>query len=125
MILNLYKPHQGIKPHVDLLDRFDDLIIGISLGSSVIMDFENQIDPFQSERVYLQNRSCYILSNQVRFHWFHGIKSNQSFDYIYDPLEESVRKIQRSRTRISITIRRLKEGAEVIGDDFNRSSSSS
>lgn len=39
-ILNLYKAGQGITPHVDLPDRYDDGIIGICLGSGCVMEFE-------------------------------------------------------------------------------------
>lgn len=122
IILNLYRPSEGIKPHIDLLDRFDDIIIGISLGASVVMDFENQTT-HQPERIFLEKGSGYILSGDARYKWTHGIKSDQLYDFVYDPIEGSSRKIQRSRTRISITIRRLKEGGEVLGEALNRSPS--
>ena len=39
VIVNFYRPGEGITPHVDLLDRFDDGIIGVSLGSGCVMRF--------------------------------------------------------------------------------------
>ncbi|KXN88990.1 hypothetical protein AN958_06452 [Leucoagaricus sp. SymC.cos] len=39
VILNLYTPGEGISPHVDLLKRFGDGIIGVSLGSGCVMRF--------------------------------------------------------------------------------------
>jgi hypothetical protein len=39
VILNLYTPGEGISPHVDLLNRFGDGIIGVSLGSGCVMQF--------------------------------------------------------------------------------------
>ncbi|KAF7775650.1 hypothetical protein Agabi119p4_4043 [Agaricus bisporus var. burnettii] len=38
-ILNLYTPGEGIASHVDLLKRFGDGIIGVSLGSGCVMRF--------------------------------------------------------------------------------------
>jgi hypothetical protein len=39
-ILNRYEPGEGITPHVDLLKRFGDGIIGVSLGAGCVMDFQ-------------------------------------------------------------------------------------
>lgn len=39
VILNLYTPGEGISAHVDLLRRFGDGIIGVSLGSGCVMRF--------------------------------------------------------------------------------------
>ena len=39
VILNLYTPGEGISPHVDLLKRFGDGIVGVSLGSGCVMRF--------------------------------------------------------------------------------------
>jgi hypothetical protein len=38
-IVNLYHPGEGITPHVDLLNRFGDGIVGVSLGSGTSMRF--------------------------------------------------------------------------------------
>ncbi|KAF8632819.1 hypothetical protein AX15_001679 [Amanita polypyramis BW_CC] len=39
-IINLYNPGEGISPHVDLLKRYGDGIIGVSFGSSCVMRFD-------------------------------------------------------------------------------------
>ncbi|EKM59912.1 uncharacterized protein PHACADRAFT_87635 [Phanerochaete carnosa HHB-10118-sp] len=39
VIVNLYRPGEGIAPHVDLLDRFGDGIVGVCLGSGCVMRF--------------------------------------------------------------------------------------
>ncbi|THH05201.1 hypothetical protein EW145_g4968 [Phellinidium pouzarii] len=39
VILNHYKPGEGISPHVDLLKRYGDGIIGVSLHSGCVMRF--------------------------------------------------------------------------------------
>ncbi|THV03373.1 hypothetical protein K435DRAFT_294743 [Dendrothele bispora CBS 962.96] len=38
-IINLYHPGEGITPHVDLLRRFGDGILGVSFGSGCVMEF--------------------------------------------------------------------------------------
>ncbi|KAF5371173.1 hypothetical protein D9758_004274 [Tetrapyrgos nigripes] len=38
-IINLYHPGEGITPHVDLLRRFGDGIVGVSFGSGCVMEF--------------------------------------------------------------------------------------
>ncbi|KAG0143033.1 hypothetical protein CROQUDRAFT_661780 [Cronartium quercuum f. sp. fusiforme G11] len=114
IIINLYRPLEGITRHVDLLDRFDDVIIGISLGSSAVMDFERDVDGIV-ERVYLEHGSGYILSRASRFSWKHGISANQSYDILVDSSNGTERMVQRCRSRVSITIRRLREGGELVG----------
>lgn len=115
VILNLYRPGEGISSHIDLLDRFDTIIIGLSLGSGVIMDFEHESQA-KLERVYLDRGSGYVLTRDARFDWKHGIASNQSYDVILDHHSPSGnRRVLRNRNRISITIRRLREGGEVLG----------
>ena len=39
-IINLYNPGEGISPHVDLLKRYGDGIIGVSFGSGCVMRFD-------------------------------------------------------------------------------------
>ena len=39
-IINLYNPGEGISPHVDLLGRYGDGIIGVSFGSGCVMRFD-------------------------------------------------------------------------------------
>ncbi|KAF7326869.1 Fe2og oxygenase family oxidoreductase [Mycena venus] len=52
-ILNLYRPGEGIIPHVDLLRRFGDGIVGASFQSSCVMEFArveeaaDAVDPLQ------------------------------------------------------------------------------
>ncbi|KJE97982.1 hypothetical protein CAOG_08040 [Capsaspora owczarzaki ATCC 30864] len=39
LILNVYSPGKGIRPHVDLL-QFDDLVVSLSLGAPTVMTFK-------------------------------------------------------------------------------------
>lgn len=118
VIINMYKPGEGIEQHVDLIDRFDEIILGISLGSSVTMQFESTIDQppeiDRIQRLYLEQCSGYIISRQARFVWTHGISANRSYDWVHDDSNDEIRKILRLRTRVSITIRRLKPNADLL-----------
>ncbi|KAH7868446.1 uncharacterized protein C8R40DRAFT_1134779 [Lentinula edodes] len=102
-ILNLYAPGEGISPHVDLLRRFGDGIIGVSLCGGCVMRFERIREEGieeVAERVSLQSRSdspsssvdsvflsnsnvhelylppnsIIVLSGEARYKWTHGIE---------------------------------------------------
>lgn len=117
-IINLYRPGEGIEQHLDLVERFDEIILGISLGSNVAMEFQ----PFapnkreSRQKLYLQQRSGYIIAQDARYDWTHGIRANQPYDWVYDSSSRETRKILRLRTRVSITIRRLKSSADLLKD---------
>lgn len=108
VILNLYNPGEGISSHVDLLKRFGDGIIGVSLGSGCVMRFAqagftsavnpsicdeavHSPDPIshsqnnEDDRVvydlYLPERSVLVLSSDARYKWTHGIEKRTS-DFI-------------------------------------------
>ncbi|KAG8802684.1 hypothetical protein FRC17_006365, partial [Serendipita sp. 399] len=80
VILNRYKPGEGISPHVDLLDRYDDGIIGISLGSGCAMDFarvespEGELDTSTQKSIWLEENSVLVLEGDARYKWTHGIR---------------------------------------------------
>lgn len=128
-IVNLYHPGEGITPHVDLLNRFDDGIIGVSLRSGCVMTFERVAENLVCEQerchwdvvgsrsrwdLYLPERSILILSKDARYGWTHGIPGRTH------DLVESEDKGQESRpfrrgTRLSITFRWLLPGADIVG----------
>jgi alkylated DNA repair dioxygenase AlkB len=119
VIINLYRPGEGIEHHVDLVERFDEIILGISLGSNVAMEFERVDHHAQSssrQKLYLKQRSGYIISRVARYDWTHGIRANQPYDYVCDSSTLETRKVLRVRTRLSITIRRLKSSADLLKD---------
>jgi alkylated DNA repair dioxygenase AlkB len=135
-ILNLYKPGEGITPHVDLLGRFGDGVIGVSFGSGCVMHFERAEEPCASGKgweeegvdiavrkwdLYLPERSILVLSNDARYHWTHGI-SDHTEDFVQRLNQENLSPgtnipgqwIKR-KTRLSITFRWLLPGADVVG----------
>ena len=120
-IINLYQPGEGITPHVDLLGRYGDGIIGVSFSSGSVMRFD-KVRPVESDTqtrwdVYLPELSIIVLSQEARFDWTHGI-DKKTKDYVSDsgtPDNPSTSWIERG-TRLSVTFRWMLPGAEVVGD---------
>jgi len=146
-IINLYQPGEGITPHIDLLGRYGDGIIGVSFSSSCVMQFDRAepgthsdyegMAEFQNTRtrwdLYLPERSIIVLSREARYDWTHGIdKKKRDFVSLHtdkpDPnsLNSSSSSVRTSDgtwidrgTRLSITFRWLLPGADVVGNDVS------
>lgn len=130
VIINHYLPGEGITPHVDLLDRFGDGIIGVSLGGSCVMRFRkvdskevglrsgyhqsDEPDSDEVENVYLPAGSVYVMSGDARYGWTHGIERRRADRVQDDPDDGEGRWIKRS-VRVSITFRWLLPGADIVG----------
>ncbi|KAK4056222.1 hypothetical protein OIO90_002665 [Microbotryomycetes sp. JL221] len=110
VIFNLYRQGQGITPHCDLPTRYKDGIVGISLCGSTVMNF-------QRDKVHhsllLRPGDVYVLSGECRWQWTHGI-AYRSQDVIHDGDGGQVYTLHR-RTRMSITLRRMQPGADIVG----------
>jgi len=130
-ILNLYHPGEGISPHVDLLNRFDDGILGISLGSGCVLSFRKElreelcqgtssvqvagVDATSDEQhLYLPERSIVVLSEDARYKWTHGIHGRTK-DFVRGERDGEGEWITRG-VRMSITFRWLLPGAEIVGE---------
>ena len=111
-IFNLYHPGQGISPHVDLPHRYEDGIIGISLCGSAVMEFTRGEELYA---VLLRSGDVYVLSGEARWEWKHGIAAREE-DWVEG--EEGERVRLRRRLRISVTLRRMKKGADVVGGEL-------
>ncbi|POY70840.1 hypothetical protein BMF94_6253 [Rhodotorula taiwanensis] len=125
-ILNLYQPGQGISSHVDLPDRYEDGIVGLSLLTSTVMEFRHVSDPSSEEQpsgsqpprtpptyaVRLRPGDLYVLSGDARWKWSHGIPYRTE-DLVQDETGGPVRVLR--GVRMSVTLRRMKQGADVIG----------
>lgn len=130
-ILNLYTPGEGISPHVDLLGRFGDGIVGVSFGSGCTMSFrresgdEEELEkPTDGPRngddewhLYLPERSIVVLSGDARYRWTHGIQGRMG-DLITDEQSGKASGWIERGTRMSITFRWLLPGADVVGDNI-------
>ncbi|TCD64789.1 hypothetical protein EIP91_003626 [Steccherinum ochraceum] len=136
VIINHYNPGEGITPHVDLLDRFGDGIIGVSMGSGCVMKFQKVEyddglddegdDAAKDWEVYLPSGSMYVMTDEARHEWTHGIEkrredwvedevaSGSDLDGVGSAVTARGRWIPRS-VRVSITFRWLLPGADVVG----------
>ncbi|KAI4462733.1 hypothetical protein MML48_4g00011027 [Holotrichia oblita] len=103
LTVNCYKPGQGIPPHIDTHSAFEDPIISLSLGSSVVMNFKNEDVNIP---VILPKRSLTIMSSESRYAWLHGI-TPRKLDII--PTENDLSVIHRT-TRVSYTFRKVRKG---------------
>ncbi|KIK89781.1 hypothetical protein PAXRUDRAFT_831767 [Paxillus rubicundulus Ve08.2h10] len=126
-ILNLYRPGEGISPHVDLLNRFDDGIIGVSLSGSCVMSFErvaeatrdmkqcNDLEDNQKRwDLYLPERSVLVLSKDARYSWTHAIPG-RTHDLVEGEDGNQEHHLIKRGTRLSITFRWLLQGADIVG----------
>lgn len=119
VILNLYRPGEGITPHVDLLGRFGDGIVGLSLLAGTVMSFTPASATSHADtqelkhQLWLPARSIIVLEKEARYDWKHGIPARKQ-DFVEG--HNGVENQWRDRyTRVSITIRWLLPGAEVVG----------
>jgi hypothetical protein len=121
VILNRYAPGEGITPHVDLLNRFDDGILGLSLGSGCVMDFEHVDDTDKDQDtdprqwgLYLPPGSILVLTGEARYEWKHGI-AKRTKDLVFDD-QQITRETLRRGTRMSLTFRWLLPDAHIVGE---------
>lgn len=114
LILNLYTHGEGLFPHVDLVNRFADGIILCSFGPSstgTVMDFYHSDQPAQ--HLFLPSASVMVLSKAARYDWKHGITATP-IDLLQQA-DGTITEKQRS-LRLSITIRAMLPGADVVGE---------
>lgn len=145
VILNLYRAGEGISAHVDLLRRFGDGIVGLSLQSGCVMRFEQArqeesddgVEPHEgrlmgggeshnvsteisAHSLYLPASTVIVLTGDARYLWTHAIEpltgdSVQSASKLFGGDIRETEWISRG-TRLSITFRWLLPGADVVGE---------
>jgi alkylated DNA repair dioxygenase AlkB len=98
VIINEYKPGQGISNHVDCEPCFGDSIVSLSLGSSCIMNFINLSSKEKVELV-LEPRSAVVIKDDSRYLWSHGIPSR-----LADTIDN---QYIRRKLRVSMTFRKV------------------
>lgn len=129
-IINLYHPGEGISDHVDLLDRYDDGIVGVSFISGCVMRFgkpdqgqhRDLLSPkdHQYTNLYLPPRSVVALVGDARYKWTHGIPPRR-LDLVQDEFnpkntDEGGKSSYLNRQfRLSVTFRWLLPGADIVG----------
>ncbi|XP_054923816.2 tRNA (carboxymethyluridine(34)-5-O)-methyltransferase alkbh8 isoform X2 [Dermacentor andersoni] len=109
-----YLPGQGIPPHVDSHESFDDDIVLLSLGSSIVMNFRHP-DGRQVAQV-LPPCSALILSGDSRYVWSHGIASRK-FDVVpRSGGPDSGIALSQRGVRVSYTFRHIRRGSCKCGN---------
>jgi hypothetical protein len=120
-IINLYRPGEGISPHVDLLQRFGDGIVGVSLGDGgVAMRFARAGEDGDEYEVWLPSGSVLVLTGEARYEWTHGIapRLKDKVELVAAGAGEGDRWMWQGRgVRVSVTYRWLLPGADIVGGD--------
>ncbi len=98
VIINEYKPGQGISSHIDCEPCFEDTIVSLSLGSGCVMNFTNKYDKTKIP-VWLAPRSLIVLSDEARYKWLHSIPARKSDEW-------AGHRYKRQR-RVSLTFRKV------------------
>lgn len=99
VIINEYKPGQGISAHVDCVPCFESTIASLSLSSACVMDFTSAATTGKKQSHLLDPRSLLVLSSDARYHWHHAIPARKSDKW-------NGTTIPRTR-RISLTFRTI------------------
>ncbi|MEM6413331.1 MAG: alpha-ketoglutarate-dependent dioxygenase AlkB [Pseudomonadota bacterium] len=110
VIINEYKPGQGISPHTDCIPCFGDTIASLSLKSSCKIKFAKTLLEHHSSdtddiELVLEPRSLLVMKGEARHHWKHSIPARQS-DVIAGV------RTPRSR-RVSLTFRTITRTVKV------------
>ena len=75
IIVNEYKPGQGISPHIDCQTCFGPVVASITLGSGTTMTFKYRGTAVD---LWLPPRSMLVLSGPARWTWTHEIRPRRS-----------------------------------------------
>ncbi|XP_070503844.1 tRNA (carboxymethyluridine(34)-5-O)-methyltransferase alkbh8 [Chironomus tepperi] len=104
LTVNKYSPGNGIPSHCDTHSVFEDPIISLSLGSSIVMEFK---DPLNGKHcsILLPRKSLLIMSEESRYGWTHGIIPKVS-DIVRT--KHNFLTVQQRELRYSFTFRKLK-----------------
>ncbi|MGM9478041.1 alpha-ketoglutarate-dependent dioxygenase AlkB [Pedobacter sp. GSP4] len=98
VIINEYKPGQGIANHVDCEPCFGNSIVSLSLGSACIMNLIN-LESKEKIELVLEPRSAVVIKDESRYKWSHGIPSR---------LADTINNQYIKRTvRLSMTFRKV------------------
>lgn len=114
VLLNEYRPGEGILPHVDG-PLYVPLVCILSLGSHTVFTFFRELKDSLEEtykpafRLYLPPRSLFIFTHQLYTHMYHSIEERCSDDLtgvLNVPNELQGKTVERG-TRVSLTIRKV------------------
>lgn len=108
--MNRYLPGQGIPSHVDTHHCCTRVILSLSLGSGVVMNFKRTEDG-SVVPVWLPPRSLLVMGDEARYSWSHGITPRhydtlplRVLDPSHDQTDSSLTLVTRD-VRVSLTLR--------------------
>lgn len=111
VIINEYKPGQGIASHVDAVSCFGDTIASLTLQSGTTMQFVHKQTPGGSlvpnDEMYLERRSLVIMQREARYSWQHGIPARKH-DLVSWGTQGPWKTRRERGTRISVTFRTVR-----------------
>ncbi|XP_068627775.1 alkylated DNA repair protein alkB homolog 8 [Battus philenor] len=114
LTINKYAPGHGIPSHVDRHSPFGPMILSLSLGSSVVMDWRRHSG--MNVPIVVPARSLLVMEGAARYDWQHGIQP-RTWDPIIEhrTLQDNHVKVITSDTtnrgtRISLTFRWTRSG---------------
>lgn len=70
LIINRYIPGQGISAHTDHVRQFGPIVVCITVGSGIEMEFTKGTEKIN---FYVEPNSLYIMSGDARYKWRHAI----------------------------------------------------
>lgn len=73
LIINEYKPGQGIAYHTDHEKYFGPKIACISVGADIEINFVNKLDENNKKTLKVEKGSMYVMCSDSRYKWKHGI----------------------------------------------------
>ncbi len=97
VLINKYEPGDGCNSHVDQINFWDNWVVGVSFGSGCTFEFMNDFN--KKIEIYIPSGSIYIMIDDARYKWKHGITFSQ-IDIYYGEI------IPRTK-RISLTFRTM------------------
>jgi len=104
LTVNKYEPGNGIPSHCDTHSVFEDPIISLSLGASIVMEFKDPINGKHCSKL-LPRKSLLIMSEESRYGWTHGITPKTS-DIV--KTKNNFLTVQQRGLRYSFTFRKLR-----------------
>ena len=76
VIINEYKPGQGIAAHIDCEPCFGHRVFSLSLGGAAIMEFSQPSK--ETVELLLEPRSLVMIYGDARYNWKHAIPARKS-----------------------------------------------
>lgn len=94
VVILRYDADGSLPPHVDDPDKYGEVVCTIGLGSAAVLQMQN-IDEATGkrvvQRVMLDEGSAYVMSEDARYKWLHGIEGGEQIDLGDGFLQRSTR----------------------------------